>query len=86
MSYFSNKSRVLVNIIGIPSILAIIYFGDDFSFLPLFSMFVFSVALIAIYEWNKLANIKSEYDMLVFTLDDNARIEVWELEDDNWGY
>lgn len=59
MSYFSNKSRVLVNIIGIPSILAIIYFGDDFSFLPLFSMFVFSVALIAIYEWNKLANIKS---------------------------
>ena len=34
----------------------------------------------------KLANINSEYDMLVFTLDDNARIEVWELEDDNWGY
>ena len=34
----------------------------------------------------KLANINSEYDMLVFTLDDNACIEVWELEDDNWGY
>ena len=34
----------------------------------------------------KLAYINAEYDILVFTLDENARIEVWELEDDNWGY
>ena len=37
----------------------------------------------------KLANINSEYTEVkeaFFTLDDNARIEVWELEDDDWGY
>ena len=34
----------------------------------------------------KLAYINAEYDVLVFTLNENARIEVWELEDDNWGY
>ena len=37
----------------------------------------------------KLANINAEYteaDDFVFTLNENARIETWELEDNNWGY
>ena len=37
----------------------------------------------------KLANINAQYteaDDFVFTLNENARIETWELEDDNWGY
>tara|TARA_B110000261_G_scaffold109902_1_gene122995 strand:+ start:23 stop:235 length:213 start_codon:yes stop_codon:yes gene_type:complete len=36
----------------------------------------------------KLAAINSEYteaDDFVFTLDDNARIETWDLVDDDWG-
>jgi len=37
----------------------------------------------------KLAKINGEYteaDDCVFALNENARIETWELEDDNWGY
>jgi len=37
----------------------------------------------------KLAQINGEYDNVdevVFTLNENARIEVHELLDDNWGY
>ena len=37
----------------------------------------------------KLAQINGEYDNVdevVFTLNENARIEVHELVDDNWGY
>ena len=59
MSYFSSKSRVLVNVLGIPSILAIIYFGDEFNFIPIFYLFVTTVSLLAIYEWHNLAKIKN---------------------------
>ena len=59
MSYLSSKSRVLVNVLGIPSILAIIYFGDEFNFIPIFSLFVTTVSLLAIYEWHNLAKIKN---------------------------
>jgi len=37
----------------------------------------------------KLAEINEDYkdaDEAFFKLDDTARIEVWELQDDNWGY
>ena len=37
----------------------------------------------------KLAEINVDYedaDEEFFKLDDTARIEVWELQDDNWGY
>ena len=37
----------------------------------------------------KLAEINAEYDeheQFLFTLGDTARIETWELQDDNWGY
>lgn len=37
----------------------------------------------------KLAEINEDYkdaDEQFFKLDDTARIEVWELQDDNWGY
>jgi hypothetical protein len=37
----------------------------------------------------ELAAINAEYieaDDFVFTLDDNARVEVWDVVDNNWGY
>ena len=37
----------------------------------------------------KLAEINEDYkdaDEAFFKLEDTARIEVWELQDDNWGY
>ena len=60
MSYLSNKSRILVNVVGIPSILSIIYIGNNLDFFPLFSLFVLIVVMLAIYEWNNLVNIKSD--------------------------
>ena len=36
----NNSSRTLVNLLGIPSLLAIIYLGDSFSNIPIFSVFI----------------------------------------------
>ena len=66
MSYLSNKSRVLVNVIGIPSILSIIYLGDNLISIPLFSIFVLTVVLLATYEWHNLMSIKN---VLIKTFD-----------------
>ena len=49
-----------------------------------------NAAVCASYEdaIEKLAEINAEYteaDDFVFTLDDNARIETWDLVDDDWG-
>ena len=59
MSYFSNKSRVLVNVVGIPSILSIIYFGNDIINFPLFSLFILIVTMLSVYEWNNLVDTKN---------------------------
>tara|TARA_Y100001958_G_scaffold158336_1_gene155889 strand:- start:1547 stop:2371 length:825 start_codon:yes stop_codon:yes gene_type:complete len=59
MSFLSSKSRVLVNVLGIPSILSIIYFGDDLKSIPIYSLFVTIVSVLAIYEWHNLAKIKN---------------------------
>tara|TARA_Y100000768_G_scaffold252558_1_gene191881 strand:+ start:1550 stop:2374 length:825 start_codon:yes stop_codon:yes gene_type:complete len=59
MNILSSKSRVLVNVLGIPSILAIIYFGDELIFIPIFSLFVATITLLAIYEWHNLTKIKN---------------------------
>lgn len=50
-----------------------------------------NAAVCARYEdaLERLAAINAEYedvDFTVFTLDDNARIEVHDLVDNNWGY
>ena len=58
MNYLSNKSRVLVNVIGIPSILSIICLGNDNIF-PLFSLFIMLIVILSMYEWNNLVCIKN---------------------------
>ena len=40
MTMENKSSRTLVNLIGVPSLLAIIVVGDSFQNLPLFSIFI----------------------------------------------
>ena len=59
MSQESKKSRVLVNLIGIPLILSCIFLGNTrIPHFPLFSFFIYSVMILSMYEWHNLSNIK----------------------------
>ncbi len=54
----NKSSRTLVNLLGIPSLLAIIYAGDTFSNLPIFSVFVITVLFLGAREITTLAKGK----------------------------
>ena len=54
----NKSSRVLVNLLGIPSLLAIIYVGDTFSNLPIFSVFVIAVLFLGTREITTLSKGK----------------------------
>ena len=56
----TKKSRVLVNVIGIPLLLFIIIAGNDFYKIPLFSMFIFVVMILSTYEWNNLIKLDNK--------------------------
>ena len=48
----NNSSRVLVNVVGAPAIIAVIYFGD--AHFPFFSIFISLVMLLCASEINTL--------------------------------
>ena len=54
----NNSSRTLVNLLGIPSLLAIIYLGDSFSNIPIFSVFIGVVLFLGAKEISPLSNSK----------------------------
>ena len=54
----NNSSRTLVNLLGIPSLLAIIYLGDSFSNIPIFSTFVGVVLFLGAKEIYPLSKSK----------------------------
>ena len=54
----NNSSRTLVNLLGIPSLLAIIYLGDSFSNIPIFSVFIGGVLFLGAKEISPLSNSK----------------------------
>ena len=54
----NKSSRTLVNLLGIPSLLAIIYAGDTFSNLPIFSIFVIAVLFLGAREITTLSKGK----------------------------
>ena len=61
----NKKSRLWVNILGIPLLISCIYFGDtsihlgkDF-YLPTFSLFIYIVMFLSMVEWLNLLDIKS---------------------------
>ena len=65
-----KSSRTLVNLIGIPSLLAIIFVGDSFNNLPIFSVFIGIVLYLGVREITILAAGKSGkpaiYLLLIF--------------------
>ena len=54
----NNSSRTLVNLLGIPSLLAIIYLGDSFSNIPIFSVFIGVVLFLGAKEISPLSKSK----------------------------
>ena len=54
----NNSSRTLVSLLGIPSLLAIIYLGDSFSNIPIFSVFIGAVLFLGAKEIPPLSNSK----------------------------
>ena len=59
MSKELKNSRTLINIIGIPLILLCLFFGNKgISLVPLFSVFIYIVMMLGMYEWLNLSNIK----------------------------
>jgi len=54
----NNSSRTLVNLFGIPSLLAIIYLGDSFSNIPIFSVFIGGVLFLGAKEIFPLSKSK----------------------------
>jgi len=50
----NNSSRTLVNLLGIPSLLAIIYLGDSFCNIPIFSVFIGVVLFLGAQEISPL--------------------------------
>ena len=54
----NNSSRTLVNLLGIPSLLAIIYLGDSFSNIPIFSAFIGVVLFLGAKEIYPLSKSK----------------------------
>ena len=54
----NNSSRTLVNLLGIPSLLAIIYLGDSFSNIPIFSVFIGVVLFLGAKEIPPLSKSK----------------------------
>ena len=65
-----KSSRTLVNLIGIPSLLAIIFVGDSFNNIPVFSVFIGIVLYLGVREITILAAGKSGkpaiYLLLIF--------------------
>ena len=61
----NKKSRLWVNVLGIPLLLACIYYGDSSIplvknvSLPLFSLFIYIVMFLSMIEWLDLIDIKS---------------------------
>tara|TARA_B100001029_G_C15032175_1_gene437705 strand:- start:570 stop:1409 length:840 start_codon:yes stop_codon:yes gene_type:complete len=52
-----QSSRVLVNLLGLPLLLLIIYLGDSFNDFPIFSIFVLIVLLLGAVEIKNLTSI-----------------------------
>ena len=59
MSKELKKSRTLINIIGIPLILLCLFFGNKgIGLVPLFSVFIYIVMILGMYEWLNFSSIK----------------------------
>ena len=64
----NKSSRVLVNILGIPSLLAIIFAGDTFNNLPIFSVFIAVVLFLGASEITVLSMEKGSKPIILLLL------------------
>ncbi len=55
----NNSSRTLVNLLGVPSLLAIIYLGDSFYNIPIFSVFIGIILILGALEISTLSKSKN---------------------------
>ncbi len=55
----NNSSRTFVNLLGIPTLLAIIYLGDSFSNIPVFSVFIGIILILGALEISTLSKSKN---------------------------
>lgn len=64
----NKSSRVLVNLLGIPSLLAIIIAGDNFNNLPIFSVFITIVLFLGAREITVLSMDKGSKPIILLLL------------------
>ena len=65
-----NKvGRLFINVIGVPSLLLIVYLGDGFYNIPIFSLFVLTILFLAINEMPALYAplVERRYKYILFT-------------------
>ena len=64
----NNSSRTLVNLLGIPSLLAIIYLGDSYSNIPVFSVFIGIILILGALEIATLSKSKNGQPVILVLL------------------
>ncbi|MBC8257080.1 MAG: phosphatidate cytidylyltransferase [Candidatus Marinimicrobia bacterium] len=80
----NNSSRTLVNLLGIPSLLAIIYLGDSYSNIPIFSIFISIVLLLGALEVAPLTNSKNGEPVISVLLLFLALLQIGRIPGINW--
>jgi len=79
-----KSSRTLVNLIGIPSLLAIIFVGDSFNNLPIFSVFVIIVLFLGAREITTLSKGKGGKPAILLLLFLLAILQIDRNPEINW--
>ena len=80
----NNSSRTLVNLLGIPSLLAIIYLGDSYSNIPVFSVFIGIVLYLSALEIAPLSKIKNGHPIISVLLLFLALLQIGRIPGINW--
>ena len=80
----NNSSRTLVNLLGIPSLLAIIYLGDSYSNIPVFSFFIGVVLYLGALEIAPLTKSKNGQPVISVLLLFLALLQIGRIPGINW--
>ena len=80
----NNSSRTLVNLLGIPSLLAIIYFGDSFYNIPIFSIFMGGVLYLSAREITPLTKAKNGQPVISVLLIFLALLQISRIPGIDW--
>jgi len=80
----NNSSRTLVNLLGIPSLLAIIYFGDSFYNIPIFSIFIGVVLYLSAREITPLTKSKNGQPVISVLLIFLTLLQISRIPGINW--